>query len=975
MLSFKQSNTKLDLVILFDESTGFPLLQEGPKILDLIRTYLSLPYTVAEYGCGKKCSIILRKLMDLGIPLFALKRGMIMEKDMSDKALQEKNFTKRPHALIIENPLYHPKDFYKEVLFQMLQDKLAEIEVENTQIKAGPYVLNHNKELQFIQARSHVFSVITFWDEKEKQAVELVLDPTINSESLFEIEDLRDILHDDEALLFTAPLLGKFRLDRRSLTYWQRSRLQESKLASSMSHLSKKKHDSFIRFINGASAGSIGDPDTWTYANNISSDTGIYSQRQKELTGQGDILNTWLSKLITARQLQIGEVLKIRDKLFALTEDLSLRTVVEEDAKRAEKALAPLAKIELIIAYYRASRQLFSWWQKGIPLQEVFRKPLQLEKVAGISMRLRRRIEKLAGISKNDAGKIDARALNDRFIAASLETVQQMNEAGLSVFIDKVGNIHGLLLPAGHSYNTQLAHDEAEDLKKLTAGSICHCSHIDTVFDAGKYDGRLGVLAGIEIAHILSDLEHYFNFKLKHKNGARSLLVTSFIGEEMTFTGEGISMPGSAAVADLTTPKEVYKMRNSEGEQFADKLIKMLEIFREEQIVGNIDLVNDFKTAGSSGELLKACFDPKCFFSRHTYERHIEQGPILDRKEVSLVLVDTIMGIHQEDFFLEGSLAEQGALAFNRALRKISQQNQYEQLRVTVGIMKGQEQTRTSQNLNFGMRLRMSGELNHAGATLMEDRRDPGVAIARLAEHFTGTFKNAKDFKENELQAVIGEIELQPGTNRNVIPGSAALTLGVKGEVSSPEMEHLSLQLQSWIIDTLIDPVSFGGEGVTLQAVDPINFISLSERVDLSIDLRFAKEKTKAAFLEEAQQALDAICKTFDLQVKREIEQELQPYALEKSGQVLQIERSYGGSHNPDEAQLDKDLLVGSLLQLEVSRQFIESRGQASPNLFTMVKQLIPEAWKERLDGFISGALHDTCNVAARMSEVVEGRK
>lgn len=969
MLRFRHKNTQLDLVIHFDDSTGLPLLEERGKVLALIRTYLALPYTVAEYGCGKKCSIILHKLVDLGIPTYALKRGMIMEKDMSDQALRQKDYTKRPHALIIENPLYHPKDFYKEILFQMLRNKLPDVEVKDRVIKVGPYELHHSKELQFIKARSHIFSVITFWDDKKNQAVELVLDPTINPDGLIEIEELRDLLHDEEALIFTAPILGKFRLDHKYLTYWHKHLLLDSKLTKSTKRLAQKKHNDFIRLLNGASEGTIGDPETWTYANNIPSGSGAYAKRQKALTGKGDAINSWLTKLITARRSQSGKVLEVRDTIVNLAANLRLKEVIAEDAGLAEAALAPLAQAELIIAYYRASRQLFNWWRKGLPLPEVFRKPIQLEKVAGISMRLRHRIETLAEVSKNEAGKIDARALNDRYIQASLETIRQMNDAGLSVFIDKVGNIHGLRLTTARAARFKVAGGKVTGLKKYTVNCICHCSHIDTVFDAGKYDGRLGVLAGIEVAHVLSDLEYYFKFKLKAGRSSRSLMVTAFMGEEMTFTGRGISMPGSAAVAGMTTPAEVYKMKNSSGELYRKKLIDMLEVFRQEQLEGRIELMNDFSEIEKPERLLSACYDPKKFFSPYTYERHIEQGPVLDRKKVPLVLVDTIMGIHQEDFAFDGIMAETGALAFNLALRQIAKQDKYDNLRVTVGIMKGDTKEREAKNLDFGMRLRMKGEVNHAGATLMEDRRDPGVAISRLAEHFSERFKAAQNNRLQGLKPIVGEVELLPGTNRNVIPGSALITLGVNGPAAITEMEHLSLQVQSWIVDTLLDTVAFGGEGVVLEAIDPINFVSLARRVKLSIDLRFAEEKTKVSFLREAQQKLEEICASLDLQVSREIEQELQPYPLAESGQILQIERSYGGSHNPDEAQLGKDLLLGSLLQLEASKGFMESKEKLPINLFEQVKEIVPKVWKKRLDRFVSGALHDTCNIAAKMSK------
>lgn len=964
MVGFKKKYPKLDLNIEFDETTGLPLLSEQDKILDLIRTYLFLPYTIAEYGCGKKCSIIIHKLVDLGIPPYAIKRGMIMEKDMSADALKEQDFTKRPHALIIENPLYHPKDFYREILFDMLDQKVPGTQVDPPQIKVDDYVLLHHKELQFVQARSHIFSVITFWEASKNRAVEYVLDPTINPDALFEIEDLRDLLHDDEALLFTAPLLGRFRLDARYMTYWQKQQLRTSGMAISMDRLSLEKHNAFIRLLNQAPEGSIGDPETWMYNNNICTGEPEVDEEKRRLTGKGDVFNSWRTQLLKARKEQRGEVISIREKLWSLVEKLDLYAVIRQDAKQAEVDLEPLARVENTIAYYRAIRQLVNWWQRDFPLPEIVRKLPQLRKLAGISMRLRHRIEVLAEVSSDEDGRIDARALTPRFVAATLETIEQMNTAGLSVFIDEVGNIHGLKLPQA----TDPRSLKESAIRKFCASSISHCSHIDTVFDGGKYDGRLGVLAGIEMAHILKDLKSYFDFSLKSSTH-RSMFVSAFIGEEMTFTGQNVSMPGSAAVTGAAKVSAVHQMTNSEGAKFVDKLLELLRILKQEQGKGRIQLVNTFESAGSDEALLKACYSPNCFFSAHTYERHIEQGPVLDRRRVPTISVDTIMGIHQEDFHFSGTCAEEGALAFNQKLRELALLDQYEDIRITVGVLKGEEESRKAHMLDFGLRVQLSGEVNHAGATLMTDRKDPGVAVARTAQFFSSLIEELNIKRAEQLEVLIGEVEFLPGANRNVIPGSAALTLGVQGSISSVESEYIRHQLHAWIIDTLLLPVGSGGEGVLLRSLDPINFLGLNKAVTLSIDLRAGRETSKNIFLQDAKEHLMAICHEYDLSYERQVEQELSPYSLRESGQVLQIERSYGGSHNPDEAQLEKDLLIGSLFQLEVTRRFMEAGNRNKKSLFEMLEEFIPTIWKERLPRFVSGALHDTCNIAAKMTK------
>ena len=53
----------------------------------------------------------------------------------------------------------------------------------------------------------------------------------------------------------------------------------------------------------------------------------------------------------------------------------------------------------------------------------------------------------------------------------------------------------------------------------------------------------------------------------------------------------------------------------------------------------------------------------------------------------------------------------------------------------------------------------------------------------------------------------------------------------------------------------------------------------------------------KDEFLKDAGAALGTLCGELELQLERHTEQELRPYPLRDTGQVLQIERSYGGSH------------------------------------------------------------------------------
>ena len=72
-----------------------------------------------------------------------------------------------------------------------------------------------------------------------------------------------------------------------------------------------------------------------------------------------------------------------------------------------------------------------------------------------------------------------------------------MEEAGMEASRDIVGNINGVLK------------SKNPEAKRFMIGS-----HYDSVFNAGKYDGPLGVILGIEIAQLASEQELDLPFHL-----------------------------------------------------------------------------------------------------------------------------------------------------------------------------------------------------------------------------------------------------------------------------------------------------------------------------------------------------------------------------------------------------------------------------------------------------------------------------
>jgi hypothetical protein len=964
MIVFQADRESLDLNIQFDLLTGLPLYSERNKLLELVLTYLPLPYSIAEYGCGSKASIIINKLIDFGVPVYALKRGMIMEKDMSDEALNELNYEKRPHALIIDNPLYEGTDFSVENFIEILESESLSVEVEGNKIYTGQYVLSHEKKLQFVQARSHIFTIVTFWDDDSNDTTDLIIDPTIQPDSLFAVDELRGFLRAEESWIFTASLLGNFRLVNEYLTVAQKKKIDDLLGKITLEDLSLDDHSDLIKVLNSSSAGSIGDPDQWTYANNIKNTNEDSNARQSVNTGKGDVIKDIFYKLIYSRKSLADDVLKLRDELNITAEKLGLRNIIKEDAELSEKQLVGLASVASTISYYRAIDQIQRWIHSGVNLYDLLDDIRNLDKAKGIGVRLRQRIERLADVSEDEEGKIDARALSSRYLDAVLTTIVQMNRAGLSVFIDKVGNIHGLLIDKSVLKGIQAGKLE---IKEICSDALCLCSHIDTVKDAGKYDGRLGVLSGTEIAHVFFDLGRYFNINTLYPHQEKVLMVTSFIAEEMTFTGNGISMPGSSAFAGIASPESIYSMTNNKGEVYGDKLIQMLEFLKQLKNKKVINLVNDFG-AKDSKDLLNSCYEPSDFYTQYTYERHIEQGPILDRRGIPLVHVDTIMGLHQEDLMIEGENAESAALEINRRLRVFSLLEQYPEIRVTVGIIDSSTDDRILLKTDFGLRWTITGEKNHAGATLLQDRSDPGVAAGKLVNSLHFLIDKINNSQGTKLKAIVGGIELLPGTDRNVIPESIEFTIAiVNGTLSEEDKRYISLSLKNLAITVLSLPVSEGGEGVKKCIIVPIDFVNLSKKERLSIDLRGSDKDTITRFLYDFGRVYKEVETKYKVDIRPQLQQQFDPIDLDRTGQVLQIERSYGGSHNPNEAELSNDLLRGSIIQFAITRDFLDGASFSETNLFHYVKSKVPTRWSNSLKRFVSGALHDTCNIAARV--------
>jgi N-carbamoyl-L-amino-acid hydrolase len=190
---------------------------------------------------------------------------------------------------------------------------------------------------------------------------------------------------------------------------------------------------------------------------------------------------------------------------------------------------------------------------------------------------------------------------------------QQMVELGMEVDIDAASNLIGRI-PGSDP-----------ELKPIMVGS-----HTDTVTGGGRFDGIIGVMAGLEMVRILKQA----GLSLRHP-----LEVVDFTAEEPSEFG--ISTIGSRGMVDNLS-EEMLGRKDPSGLILKDAI---------EQAGG--------KSGEISGNARKKG-DVALYL-----EIHIEQGPVLEQTNTKLGVVTGIVGIHRYRVVVEGSPNHAGTTPMN----------------------------------------------------------------------------------------------------------------------------------------------------------------------------------------------------------------------------------------------------------------------------------------------------------------------
>ena len=214
---------------------------------------------------------------------------------------------------------------------------------------------------------------------------------------------------------------------------------------------------------------------------------------------------------------------------------------------------------------------------------------MQRQKLLINSDRLKNELEIFASYGRTENNGVTRLSLSPEDISVRNYFVSRCEEMGMNIKIDDMGTIYATL--AGNSRNPP----------------VVIGSHLDTVKKGGRFDGVLGVVAGIEIMRTL--VENKIKPELP-------ITIVNFTNEEGARFEP--SMMASGVLSGKFDKDLMIKSKDQEGISFAEALHK----------------------SGFEGDIENRLKKATAFL-----ELHIEQGPILESENVSIGIVDCVVGM------------------------------------------------------------------------------------------------------------------------------------------------------------------------------------------------------------------------------------------------------------------------------------------------------------------------------------------
>ncbi|AIQ44686.1 allantoate amidohydrolase [Paenibacillus sp. FSL R7-0273] len=214
---------------------------------------------------------------------------------------------------------------------------------------------------------------------------------------------------------------------------------------------------------------------------------------------------------------------------------------------------------------------------------------MQMQQLLVNGERLKNTIEAFADFGRTDQNGVTRLSLSEQDVLVRNYFRSCCEELGMTVKADDMGNMYATL--AGR-----------EEGPPVVIGS-----HLDTVKKGGRFDGVLGVIAGLEVARTLVD--HGITPRLP-------VTVMNFTNEEGARFEP--SMMASGVLSGKFDKAAMLHKKDPEGTTFEEAL----------------------QASGYAGEAENRITEATAYL-----ELHIEQGPVLEREQLTIGLVDCVVGM------------------------------------------------------------------------------------------------------------------------------------------------------------------------------------------------------------------------------------------------------------------------------------------------------------------------------------------
>lgn len=246
------------------------------------------------------------------------------------------------------------------------------------------------------------------------------------------------------------------------------------------------------------------------------------------------------------------------------------------------------------------------------------------DRLAAAARRVMQRCDELARVTSTP-GRIERVYLSTEHARVNRLAAEWMREIGMTTRQDAAGNQVGRLAPSAGSATPR------EDAPALMIGS-----HLDTVPDAGRFDGIVGVLMGLEVVRMLRRIR---DDGLAVSPLPFALEVVAFSDEEGTRFGKALL--GSSAVAG-TWDDAWWSLADADG-------VTLRQAFLEFGL-----------DPGRVGEAARRPDELVGYL-----EAHIEQGPELHRRGEALAVVSSIASARRFQLVVEGEARHAGGTPYD----------------------------------------------------------------------------------------------------------------------------------------------------------------------------------------------------------------------------------------------------------------------------------------------------------------------